>query len=149
MESTSRYKYTGPVDHTTPADANKLRNKSVIITGGANGMGEECVRQFAAAGSFVTFGDTKEERGKQIENEILKAGGRAQFIRCDITNWDDQIRMFDASIASSPESSCDIVIANAGISRSSGDSLWKLDGIVQRHCSVYHQAVADRSDRSK
>ena len=144
MENKSKYKYNGPVDHTIPADKDKLRNKSVIITGGANGMGEEFVRQFAAAGAYVTFGDTNEERGKQIENEIVKAGGRAQFIPCDITNWDDQVRMFDASVANSPELSCDVVIANAGISRSSGDSLWKLDGTVSRDDSVQRRAVADR-----
>lgn len=36
--------------------------------------------------------------------------------------------MFEAAIANSPSKSCDIVIANAGISRASGDTLWPLDG---------------------
>lgn len=35
--------------------------------------------------------------------------------------------MFEAAIAHSPHKSCDIVIANAGISRASGDDLWPLD----------------------
>ncbi len=93
-------------------------------------MGEEFVRQFAAAGSYVTFGDTNKERGKQVEDEVLKAGGKARFVPCDITLWEDQVRMFDTAITNSPSKSCDVVIANAGISRSSGDSLWKLDGVV-------------------
>ena len=93
-------------------------------------MGEEFVKQFAAAGSYVTFGDTNEERGKQVEAEVLKTGGKARFVPCDITSRKDQIRMFDAAIAYSPNKSCDVVIANAGISRSSGDSLWKLDGSI-------------------
>lgn len=37
--------------------------------------------------------------------------------------------MFEAAIANSPGKSCDIVIANAGISRASGDDLWPLDGM--------------------
>jgi NAD(P)-dependent dehydrogenase (short-subunit alcohol dehydrogenase family) len=98
-------------------------------------MGEEFVKQFAAAGSYVTFGDTNEERGKQVEDEVLKAGGKAKFMPCDITSWDDQVRMFEAAIANSPKTSCDVVIANAGISRSSGDSLWKLDGMVPNDIS--------------
>lgn len=36
--------------------------------------------------------------------------------------------MFEAAITNSPHKSCDIVIANAGISRASGDDLWPLDG---------------------
>lgn len=129
MEGNSRYSYTGPIDHTVQIDQSRLLNKSVVITGGANGMGEICVKQFAAAGSYVTFADTNEARGKQVEDEVLKAGGRAQFVRCDVTSWDDQVRMFDAAITNSPNGSCDVVVANAGISRSSGDSLWKLDGM--------------------
>ena len=49
-------------------------------------------------------------------------------MKCNITQWDDQVGMFDTAIEKSPNRSCDIVIANAGISRSSGDSLWRLDG---------------------
>jgi NAD(P)-dependent dehydrogenase (short-subunit alcohol dehydrogenase family) len=37
--------------------------------------------------------------------------------------------MFEAAITHSPHMSCDIVIANAGISRASGDDLWPLDGM--------------------
>jgi hypothetical protein len=37
--------------------------------------------------------------------------------------------MFEAAITHSPHRSCDIVIANAGISRASGDDLWPLDGM--------------------
>lgn len=36
--------------------------------------------------------------------------------------------MFKTAIEKSPHKSCDIVLANAGISRAFGDSLWPLDG---------------------
>ncbi|UDD62199.1 hypothetical protein AFCA_009527 [Aspergillus flavus] len=52
----------------------------------------------------------------------------AQFVKCNITSWEEQVSVFEAAIANSPSKSCDIVIANAGISRASGDSLWPLDG---------------------
>ncbi|KAI8310745.1 5'-hydroxyaverantin dehydrogenase [Colletotrichum sp. SAR11_59] len=35
-----RYTYTGPTDHTIIPDRSSVKGKSVIITGGANGMGE-------------------------------------------------------------------------------------------------------------
>lgn len=105
----------------------------------SQGMGEELVKQFAAAGSYVTFGDTNGQRGKQVEQEVLKAGGKGTFIPCDITLWEDQVRMFEAAIANSPNKSCDVVIANAGISRSSGDSLWKLDGLIPNIVSCQMQ----------
>jgi NAD(P)-dependent dehydrogenase (short-subunit alcohol dehydrogenase family) len=39
----------------------------------------------------------------------------AQFVKCDVRNWDDQVRLFEAAIAKSPHMSCDVVIANAGV----------------------------------
>ena len=50
-----RYTYTGPIDYTTRPDLATCIDKSVIITGGANGIGETCVREYVAAGAFVTL----------------------------------------------------------------------------------------------
>lgn len=128
MPKLGPYKYTGPVDCTVPLDKSKLQGKSVIITGGANGIGEQCVREFAEAGAYVTFADVN-ERGRALEQELRSSPSTSnvQFVKCDIRNWDHQVSMFEAAISSSPHRSCDIVIANAGLSRSFGDSLWKLD----------------------
>lgn len=124
-----RYIYNGPIDHTIPANRENIRGKSVIITGGANGMGEACVRDFVAAGAFVTFADVNEERGQAVEHELNNMGHSCVFVRCDIRIWEEQKKVFETAKTKSPQSSVDIVIANAGISRSSGDSLWTLDGI--------------------
>lgn len=121
-----RYTYQGPIDHTVIPDVANLKGKSVIITGGANGIGEICVRNFCEAGAFVTFADVN-DRGKNIEQELNTNSKRCVFVKCDITDWDQQMAMFETAKAQSPAKSVDIVIANAGISRSSGDSLWNLD----------------------
>ncbi|KAJ6024173.1 hypothetical protein N7540_004970 [Penicillium herquei] len=125
MPQLPRYEYTGPVDCSVPPDRKALKDKSVIITGGANGMGEETARAFAAEGAFVTIADLDEIRGNEVAAELSP---NAQFVKCNITSWEDQVAMFEAAIANSPHKSCDIVIANAGISRASGDDLWPLDG---------------------
>jgi NAD(P)-dependent dehydrogenase (short-subunit alcohol dehydrogenase family) len=122
-----KYTYNGPVDHTVEPDRTKVKGKSIIVTGGANGMGEAMVRAFAAAGAFVTFGDLH-PRGAEIEEELNVDGEKAAFVKCDIRNWEDQVKLFETAKSKSPSNSVDVVIANAGISRSSGDSLWTLDG---------------------
>ncbi|KAH7395530.1 short chain dehydrogenase/ reductase [Cadophora sp. MPI-SDFR-AT-0126] len=126
MPKLDRYTYTGPVDNTILPDKSKLKEKSVIVTGGANGIGEALVRSLVAAGAFVTIGDNNVERGETIAKEL---GPNAQFITCDILEWEDQVIMFEAAVTNSPHKSCDIVIANAGIGRGTGDSLFKLDDV--------------------
>lgn len=124
-----RYSYNGPINHTVRPNTENARGKSVIVTGGANGMGEACVRDFVAAGAFVTFADVNEERGRVVEKELNGDGGnKCVFVKCDIRSWDEQKTMFETAKTRSPHNSVDVVIANAGISRSSGDSLWNLDG---------------------
>lgn len=124
------YEYRGPIDHTVKPVVDRAAGKSVIVTGGANGIGESCVRHFVDAGAFVTFADLN-ERGTTIEEELNSDVRRCQFVKCDIRSWEDQKVVFDAAKSQSPSQSVDVVIANAGISRSSGDSLWKLDGEPQ------------------
>lgn len=45
------YKDNGAVDNTIPADLDKIKNKSVVITGGSSGFGEAYVKAFVDAGS--------------------------------------------------------------------------------------------------
>lgn len=124
----NRYAYNGPIDHTIAPKLENIQAKSVVITGGANGMGEAFVRDFVAAGAWVTFADVNEERGKAVEAELNADGQKCVFVKCDIRDWDQQKAMFEIAKSQSPSNSVDVVIANAGISRSSGDSLWNLDG---------------------
>ncbi|CAI7606650.1 unnamed protein product [Penicillium crustosum] len=121
-----KYIYNGPIDHTVVPDLANAKGKSVIITGGANGMGEAMVRAFTEAGAFVTFGDLH-PRGDDLAKELNAKGETAAFVKCDITDWDSLITLFETAKSKSPHNSVDIVIANAGISRASGDSLWTLD----------------------
>ncbi|KAH8689338.1 hypothetical protein BGW36DRAFT_307914 [Talaromyces proteolyticus] len=103
------------VDCTVVPDLTKISGKSVVITGGAGGMGEEATRAFANAGAFVTFGDLNEEAGKHLEAELYP---NARFVRCNVVDFESQKAMFKAAMEHSPSKTVDVAIANAGISKS-------------------------------
>jgi len=58
-----------------------LQAKSVVITGGASGIGEEIVRAFVAQGARVSFIDIAREAG-----EALASATGAAFHACDVTD---------------------------------------------------------------
>jgi len=73
-----------------------LAGVPVVISGGASGIGESLVRNFAAQGSKVGFVDIQDERGSALASELTAAGQSVLFTRCDITNT----AAYQAAIAS-------------------------------------------------
>ena len=63
-----------------------LKGMPVVISGGASGIGEGIVREFAAQGSKVGFVDIEGEAGRKLEAEMDAAGHTVRFIECDITD---------------------------------------------------------------
>jgi NAD(P)-dependent dehydrogenase (short-subunit alcohol dehydrogenase family) len=63
----------------------KLDGKVALITGSTQGAGAQMARQFAAAGAAVVVNGRNEERGNGVVEEIRRAGGRAVFVRTDLT----------------------------------------------------------------
>lgn len=72
-----------------------LEGMPVVISGGASGIGEEIVRQFAAQGSKVGFVDIAAPQGEALANELSDAGHTVRFIACDVT----EIVAYRAAIA--------------------------------------------------
>ena len=64
-----------------------LNNRPVIISGGASGIGEGIVREFAAQGSKVGFVDIAADAVKKLAAELTAAGQTAAFTACDITDF--------------------------------------------------------------
>ncbi|WP_042169464.1 SDR family NAD(P)-dependent oxidoreductase [Paenibacillus gorillae] len=64
----------------------KNKNQVAIVTGGASGIGKAIASQLAARQVVVVIADIDERGGKQAVDAIEEAGGRAQFVRLDVTN---------------------------------------------------------------
>lgn len=56
---------------------NDLSGKTVIITGGARGLGAEAARQAVAAGARVVLADVLDEEGAATARELGDAARRA------------------------------------------------------------------------
>lgn len=77
-----------------------LKDMPVIVSGGASGIGEGLVREFAAQGARVGFVDIAVEAGEALQAELRSAGRTVAFAACDITDtekYQDTIRSFEAA----------------------------------------------------
>lgn len=63
-----------------------LKGKTVLISGGATGIGRSLVEAYANQGAKTAFVDIDEDQGKQLESELLSQGHDVRFTPCDITD---------------------------------------------------------------
>ena len=63
-----------------------LKDRPVVISGGATGIGEALVRAFAAQGARVGFVDIAQDEGVALVEELAGAGQQVRFTRCDVTD---------------------------------------------------------------
>jgi len=66
-----------------------LKDKVVLITGGASGIGESIVENFLQQGSKVVFIDKEKELGIKLESNLNKYPVKPIFKLCDLINIDD------------------------------------------------------------
>ena len=67
-----------------------LRDRVVLVTGGASGIGEEFVRAFADNGARVAFFDLNQEAGEALARTLAGSVRHAPlFLRCDVTQTGD------------------------------------------------------------
>lgn len=71
----------------TPAELFALRDRTVLITGGAGYLGAECARTLAAAGANVAVADVHGHAAESLATEIAAASGaQALGVLCDVTD---------------------------------------------------------------
>ena len=85
-----------------------LRDRVVIVTGGAQGIGEACARRFAREGARVVVADVQDARGQALAAEL-----GASYLHCDVG---DKAQV-DALVAQVMQAHgrIDVLVNNAGI----------------------------------
>ena len=106
-----------PIDVTTSYDAAWVKDKVILITGGASGFGAGFVRLWAQHGATVVVGDINVKMGDALVRDVRKQTGneRVHFVHCDVTDWQSQVNLFKEAVKLSPHGGLDTVVANAGI----------------------------------
>ena len=75
----------------------ELIGASAIVTGGASGIGEACVRLLAKRGAKVVIADIQEEKGQALAKEV---GGA--YCKVDVTNTQDIINAAEMAKSMGP-----------------------------------------------
>jgi 3alpha(or 20beta)-hydroxysteroid dehydrogenase len=88
----------------------RFENRTVIVTGGARGMGASHARGFIAEGANVVIADVVDQEGQSLADQL---GDRAIFSRLDVTSEADWAATVTAAeTAFGPVS---VLVNNAGI----------------------------------
>jgi NADP-dependent 3-hydroxy acid dehydrogenase YdfG len=118
----------------------ELKNKRVLITGGAMGIGKETVTLLLNEGCGVTLWDTNEEAMAKAAQEWESFGDKLSWSLVDITDRDKVYSMAEKIIKD--QGVPDIIINNAGIMRrgtflEGSDADWDLTLDVNLNGVIY------------
>jgi NAD(P)-dependent dehydrogenase (short-subunit alcohol dehydrogenase family) len=97
----------------------RLTDKVTLITGAASGIGRETALLFAREGAAVVAVDMNQDGGRAVVRDIESAGGRARFVRADVSEAADCEGMIAA--AEQGFGKLDVLFNNAGIMMSEDD----------------------------
>ena len=91
----------------------RVSGKVALVTGGASGIGRGCAEALAAEGASVVVTDVQETLGRETVAAIVAAGGKAAWLRQDVTQEADWIETIAA--IKDQFGRLDILVNNAGI----------------------------------
>ncbi len=89
----------------------RLKDKVVIITGGARGIGAAFAVGLAREGAKIVIGDVSD--GSATVKDVEKAGSQALFVRCDVSKEEDCLAL--AKAAADRFGKINVLINNAGV----------------------------------
>ena len=91
----------------------RVRDRVVVITGGGRGIGAATAQAIATEGGRVVIGDLMVAEGDATVTRIRAAGGSAVFVRTDVTQEADCVRL--AQTAMERHGALHVLICSAGI----------------------------------
>ena len=74
----------------------ELKGKTVMVTGGASGLGEACVRRLISEGASAAVVDLDGEKGRRLADEL---GSQVVYCETDVTDESSVQAAIDQTLA--------------------------------------------------
>lgn len=78
-----------PTPNTLSNQSDEFAGKVAFVTGAGSGIGRATALAFAARGAAVAMADVSAEAIRAVANEIVRTGGKALGLSCDVTSSTD------------------------------------------------------------
>lgn len=109
----------------TNGTSQAIKDRVVLITGASSGIGAATARVLAAQGATVVLGARREDRLRQLVDEIRESGGVAEYRRLDVSDL-ESFKAF-VEFAQQKFGRVDVLFNNAGVMPVSPMSALKTD----------------------
>lgn len=93
----------------------RFKNKNVLVTGAAQGIGKQIALDFAKEKANVVILDFNEEEGNKTCEEFNAEGYRSMFVKADVSKYDDILSSKD--IIEEKFGKIDVLVLCAGIAQ--------------------------------
>ena len=95
-----------------------LQNKVALVTGGTSGIGEAVALAMANGGAKVVVAGRRENEGRSVVDAIEQRGGKALFVKTDVSREADVRALVDKTLATFGR--LDFAFNNAGVEGTAG-----------------------------